>query len=255
MTVTLSALSGIVLTYMLIFCRIGAMVMLMPLIGDSSVPTRVRLLFAIGLSMAFAPTVASAYPQTAPLTVAALVVMIFKEILVGAVLGAMARLLTSALSVAGFFISNQIGMAMAQTLDPTSTNDQGALMGNFLSMLGIVAIFATNLHYLVINAVGSSYHLIPPGAVIPTNDLAELAVRYIADAFTLGFQLAAPFIVFGLVVNLSFGVLSRLMPQLQIFFVVMPINVILGLSLLAMIVGTMMTVYLDFFSSHMRMLQ
>lgn len=255
MTITIASLNSIVLIYLLVFCRVGGMVMLMPAIGDSLVPTQVRLVFAVALSFVMTPSLAQNYHIVSPNSEVALALLVIHELIIGILIGLMARMLNSVFSVAGFFIANQSGLSMAQTFDPSSTSDQGAILGNFLQLMGTVVIFATNLHYLVISAVGGSYHLIPPGAALPTSDMAQLTLDYICDAFRLGFQLAAPFIVFGLVINLSFGVLSRLMPQLQIFFVVMPINVMFGFSMLAMFLGTMISVYLDFFSSHMKMLQ
>jgi flagellar biosynthesis protein FliR len=254
-TVTLPALNGLVLVYFLVFARVGSMVMLMPAVGDRTIPSRIRLMFALAVTVAFAPTVAPSYPQTTPNSVVALAVLLTQEIVVGVVIGTMSRIIMSALSVGGFMIANQIGLAMAQTFDPASPADQGAIIGNFLSMLGTVVVFATNLHYLAIGAVSGSYHLMPPGAALPTADIAELTIRYVSGAFLLGFQLAAPFLVFGFVVNAGFGVLSRLMPQMQIFFVVMPINILMGFSLLALFLGTMITLFLDFYSGQMGMLQ
>lgn len=257
MHITLPNLTGIFLVYFLVFARVGGMVMLMPGVGESSVPARVRLMFALGLAIVMAPSVASAYPNTNPLSLIALIILLVQELVVGVLLGTMARMITSALSVGGYLIANQVGLSMAQTVDPgsSSSNDQGAVLGNFLTMIGLVAVFATNLHHLLIGAIGGSYHIIPPGSQLPTADMAELAIRFTSAAFVLGFQLAAPFLVFGFVVNLAFGVLSRLMPQLQIFFIVSPVSLLLGFTLLALFLGTIITLYLDFFSGQMGMLQ
>ena len=104
--------------------------------------------------------------------------------------------------------------------DPRSdpNGQQGAVVGNFFSLLGVVLIFATNLHHLAIGAIAGSYHLIPPGTSLPTGDMAQLTIRLVSGSFALGFQLAAPFLVFGFAVYAGFGVLSRMMPQLQVFF-------------------------------------
>jgi flagellar biosynthesis protein FliR len=255
MTITIPALSGIVLAYLMVFARVGAMVMLLPAIGERTVPPPVRLILALAISLALAPSVASAYPDTRPLNEAALAILLMREITIGVLIGMMSRLIVSALSVAGNLIANQSGLGYATAFDPTSTADNGAVVGNFISLLGTVVIFATNLHYLAIGAVAGSYHLIPPGGEIPTGDLAELSIRYVGGAFALGFQLAAPFLVFGFVINAAFGVMSRLMPQLQIFFIVMPVSTIVSFLLLALMLGTMMTLYLDFYSGQMHLLQ
>jgi len=251
MTVTLPALSGTVLVYLLVFARTGAMVMLLPPFGDVGVPARVRLILALAISLALTPMVSASYPQTAPQSVAVLTVLIAEEITVGVLIGTMARIIMSAVSVAGFLIASQTGLSYAETLDPTSHGEKGAVIGNFLSMLAIVLIFGANLHHLAIGAVAGSYHLIPPGTALPTADMAELAIRMVSGAFALGFQLAAPFLVFGFAVNAGFGVLARMMPQLQVFFVAMPVNILVGFVVMTLLIGTMMTLFLNFYATQM----
>ena len=138
MTITLPGLSGAVLVYLLVFARTGAMVMLLPAIGDTSVPPRVRLMLALAISLALAPTVAGSYPQQAPASALALGLLIAQEVTAGILIGAMARIIVSALSVTGFLIASQTGLAYAETLDPTSHGQQGAVVGTFFSLLGVV---------------------------------------------------------------------------------------------------------------------
>lgn len=251
MHITLPSLSGAVLVYLLVLCRSGSMLMLLPPIGDANVPSRVRLMLALALTFALAPTVTSAYPNIAPRTVVALGVMIAQEVTAGIMIGALARIIMSAMTIAGNMIANQIGLAYAEALDPTQHGQQGAVLGNFLSMLAVVLIFGANLHHLAIGAVAGSYHLIPPGTSLPTGDMAELATRLVSGSFALGFQLAAPFIVFGFAVNAGFGILARMMPQLQVFFVAAPVNILVGFVVLTLIIGTMMTLFLNFYGQQM----
>jgi len=251
MTLHLPELSGLVLVYLLVFARTGAMVMLLPAIGEASVPPMVRLALALAISLALAPTVAGSYPQAAPQTTLALALMIAQEVTAGVLVGTMARIIMSALQVAGTLIATQTGLAYAQTIDPTSQGEQSAIVGNFLSLLGVVLIFATNLHHLAIGAVAGSYHLIPPGARLPTADMAELSIRLVSGAFALGFQLAAPFLVFSFAFSVGLGVLSRLMPQLQIYMVAMPVNILVGFVLMALILGSLMTLFLNFYTGQM----
>jgi len=251
MTITLPGLSGSILVYLLVFARTGAMVMLLPAIGESSVPGRVRLMLALAISLALAPVVSASYPQQAPSSALALGILIAQEVTVGILVGTMARIIMSALSTAGFLIASQTGLSYAQTIDPTSNGQQGVSVGNFFSLLGVVLIFATNMHHLAIGAISGSYHLIPPGTTLPTADMAELTIRLVSGSFALGFQLAAPFLVFGFAVNAAFGVLARLMPQLQVFFVAMPINILVGFLLLVLLLGSMMTLFLNYYSGQM----
>jgi flagellar biosynthetic protein FliR len=251
MHIHLPALSGLVLVYFLVFARTGAMVMMLPAIGETSVPPMVRLVLALAISLCLAPTVASAYPQGEPASILALGLLVAEEITAGILVGAMARIVMSALQVAGTLIATQTGLAYAQTVDPTSQGEQSAVISNFLSLLGVVMIFATNLHHLAIAAVAGSYHLIGPGAALPTGDMAELVIRLVSGSFALGFQLAAPFLVFGFALSVGIGVLARMMPQLQIYFVAMPLNIMVGFLLMALIIGGMMTLFLTYYTGQM----
>jgi flagellar biosynthetic protein FliR len=244
-------LSGLILVYLLVFARTGAMVMLMPAVGEASVPPMVRLVLAMAISLALAPTVQSAYPQTAPTTSTMLALLIAQEVTAGILVGTMARIIMSSLQVAGTLIATQTGLAYASTVDPTSHGEQSAIIANFFSMMAVVLIFATNLHHLAIAAVAGSYHLIPPGGTLPTGDMAELAIRLVSGAFALGFQLAAPFLVFGFALSVGLGVLAKLMPQLQIYMVAMPANILIGFILMALIIGSLMTVFLNFYTGEM----
>lgn len=251
MTIHLPELSGAVLVYLLVFARTGAMVMLLPAIGEASVPPMVRLVLALAISLALAPTVSAAYPQAAPASALALGLLVAQEVTAGILVGTMARIVMSALQVAGTLIATQTGLAYAQTVDPTTQGQQSAVIGNFFSLLAVVLIFATNLHHLAIGAVAGSYRLIPPGAALPTADMAQLAIRLVSGSFALGFQLAAPFLVFGFALSVGIGVLARLMPQLQIYFVAMPINILVGFLLMVLLLGSLMTLFLTYFSGEM----
>ena len=250
MTVHLANLSGMVLVYALVFARTGSMVMLLPAIGEAGIPSRVRLALALAVSFAMTPVVAHLYPQEMPQSVMAFGLMLSQEITAGVLVGLMSRIIMSALSVAGTVIAMQTGLSYAQSIDP-SMGEQAAIVGNLLSMLGAVLIFATDLHHLAIGAIQGSYTLIPPGASLPTGDMAELAVRLVSGSFGLGLQLAAPFIVFAFAVNAATGVLARMMPQMQVFFVAMPINVLVGFMLLSLLIGSMMTLFLNFYAAQM----
>ena len=251
MHVHLPDLSGLVLVYLLVFARTGAMVMLLPAIGETSVPPLVRLVLALAISLSLAPTVESAYPQTAPASSMALGLLIAQEATAGILVGTMARIIMSALQIAGTLIATHTGLAYAQTVDPTSHGEQSAIIGNFFSLLAVVVIFATNLHHLAIGAVAGSYHLIPPGGTLPTGDMAELTIRLVSGSFALGFQLAAPFLVFSFALSAGLGVLARLMPQLQIYMMAMPVNIIVGFILMSLILGSLMTLFLNFYTGQM----
>ena len=250
MAIHIPALSGLVLVYLLVFARVGSMIMLLPAIGTNGIPSRVRLVLALAISVCLAPSVAAQYPQAAPANVMALGLLIAQEATCGILVGAMANIVMSSLQVAGYLIATQTGLAFAQTLDPTQ-GTQAAIVGTFFSMLGVAVVFATDLHHLAIAAILGSYKLLPPGGALPTGDMAELTVRLVSGAFALGFQLAAPFLVFSFAITIAIGALGRMMPQFQVFFIATPINIVVGFLLLMLLLSSMMTLFLDNYATTM----
>jgi flagellar biosynthetic protein FliR len=176
----------------------------------------------------------------------ALLVMFVYEILIGIVLGATARVALAALQVAGAVIAQQLGLGFVTSVDPTQ-GQQGVVIGNFLTMLGITMLFATDSHHLIIAALNDSYSIFSPGEVMPSGDVAALATRAFAAAFKIGMQLSAPFLVFGLVFNIGLGVLARLMPQMQVYFVGVPLSILAGFLIFAVVLTAMMGSFLDYF--------
>jgi flagellar biosynthesis protein FliR len=243
--IDVSFLPALAAAFLLVFARIGTMIMLMPGLGEVNIPTRIRLGIALALTLILLPLHRAAY-QVNLENLAPLPVLLVHEILVGLILGATARVTISALTVAGSVIAQQLGLGFVTAVDPTQ-GQQGIVVGNLLTILGITLIFATDLHHLVIAALTESYTIFKPGELIPSGDVASLATRTFALAFKIGVQLSAPFLVFGLVFNLGLGVLARLMPQMQVYFVGAPLSILLGFLILVAVIATMMGMFLDYF--------
>ncbi len=242
MKIDVSFLPALAATFMLVFARIGTMVMLLPGLGELAVPVRVRLAVALVLTAVLVPLHRSAYTLDLK-AFGPVMALLVEEILIGAVLGLTARLTISALQVAGSVVAQQLGLGFVTAVDPTQ-GQQGVILGNFLTMLGLVLVFAVDLHHLVIAALNDSYALFRPGEIPLLGDVAALTTQTVANAFRIGIQLSAPFLVFGLLFNLGLGVLSRLMPQMQVFFVGMPLSILVGFLILLVVVGAMMATFL-----------
>ena len=245
MRIDVSLLPALGAAFMLAFARVGAMVMLLPGFGEVNIPVRVRFGIALMLTLILLPLHRAAYHVDMN-SMPALVVLMIHEIVIGIVLGATARVTLSALQVAGSIIAQQLGLGFVTSVDPTQ-GQQGVLIGNFLTLLGIALLFATDTHYLVIAALSDSYRIFAPGELMPSGDVAALATRAFAAAFKIGLQLSAPFLVFGLVFNIGLGVLARLMPQMQVYFVGVPLSIFTGFMILAAVLATMMGTYMDYF--------
>jgi flagellar biosynthetic protein FliR len=160
------------------------------------------------------------------------------EFVIGLLIGTVARILMTALDTAGMIIANTSGLANAQVFNP-SMAAQGSVVGAFLSVTGVLFIFATNLHHMLIYGLVESYQMFPIGSIPDSGSMADLIARTVSVSFMTGLQMAIPFIVLTLMVNILMGVLSRLMPQLQVFILVLPVQIILTLLVLSLTLSSM----------------
>jgi flagellar biosynthetic protein FliR len=249
MRIDVSLLPTLAAAFMLVFARVGAMVMVLPALGESNIPVRIKLAIALLLTLIILPLHRAAYTIDTQ-SITPLLIMMLHEIIVGVVLGATAQVAMSALQVAGSIIAQQLGLGFVTAVDPTQ-GQQGVVIGNFLTLLGVTLLFATDSHHLVIAALNDSYSIFSPNDVVPTGDVAALATRAFVAAFKIGMQLSAPFLVFGLVFNIGLGVLARLMPQMQVYFVGVPLSILAGFLIFSAVLAAMMGTFLDYFISVM----
>src|SRR6478752_4973855 len=160
MRIDISFLPALATAFMLTFARVGAMVMLMPGVGELNVPSRVRLTIALALTAILLPAHQKAYTVDLK-TFGPVLVLLFQELVIGAVLGLTARLAISALQITGSIVAQQLGLGF----------------------------FAADLHHLAIAAMNDSYTIFQPGALPLMGDAAQHVTRVIATAFRIGVQL------------------------------------------------------------------
>lgn len=233
---------SVALVFLLMFARLGTMMMLMPGFGERSLPMRFRLMAALLVTVALLPLQQGNYTVDTS-NAALMVMMLFIELAIGFTLGLAIRLSLSCLNLAGNVIAQSIGLGFAMQYDPTQ-GQQGAVVGNFLSLLGLTLIFAADLHHGAIGALSNSFAVLKPGVLPPVGDAAKFMLMAAEQAFRVGVQLSAPFLVFGLVFNAGLGILSKMMPQMQVFFVGMPLSILAGYIILLAVIGVIMNVYL-----------
>jgi flagellar biosynthesis protein FliR len=237
----------------LLFARLGAVMMLAPGWGEQMAPTSLRLAAAILVTAVLAPSLAGQTPP-APDNIIAGLPLIISEIIVGLVLGGGARIMMSALQVAGATAGLASGLGFAQQVDPVA-NQQAAIFSSFFSMMGVVLVMQAGLHRMMIQAAADSYVVFPPGHLPPIGDTSTFVINAVADAFRLGIQIAAPVLVFSLIFNMSLGLVARLIPQIQIFMIAMPLSVMLGVSVIALGLGGGLMVWVDEMGRQVRFLQ
>jgi flagellar biosynthetic protein FliR len=227
----------------LVFARLAAIIMLIPGIGESFIPPRIRLALALSMSLMLMPVVGALVPAI-PATVSGVAGAVIKETLIGLMIGAILRLFMGSLATAGEVVSIQTTLSFAQTTNP-SLGQPTPTLATFLGLLGIVLIMTTDLHHLFLSAIVRSYTLFPFTRAVQVADAGQLAVQTVGSSFALGIQLAAPVVVFSLVFNIATGLVGRVMPQFQIFFVATPLMVLMGLSIFALSLGVIGMVWLD----------
>lgn len=238
-----------VFAFLLVFVRIGTAAMIMPGLGDSFVPQNIRLYIALGLSLVLFPVIMPYVPSPIP-PLAIMFALIIMEFVVGLFVGTVARVLMVALDTAGMLISMSSGLANAQVFNP-SLAGQGSIAGAFLSVTGVVLLFTTNLHHLLIYGLVESYVMFPVGGVPDTGGMAEMMARAISASFLTGFQIAIPFIVLSLLIYIGMGVLTRLMPQIQVFILALPLQIMLSLLTLALTISALLLFWVARFESGM----
>ena len=242
-------LAGGIFAVLLVFARVGSALLLLPGFGDSYTPARVRLFLALGFSLVIGPALKDRLPAL-PSEPGQLFVLIGIEIMIGLFLGTVARMLINALEIGGMIIATQIGLSSAVIFNPQLAT-QASLPGSLLSLAAVLLIFVTDLDHMLIRALLESYDAFPVGPHLPIGDLSDVVTHAVANSFLIGVQISAPFLIVGLLLYMGLGLLSRLMPQIQIFFVSMPLQVGLGLAVFAAVIPAILIFWLDHFESGM----
>lgn len=216
--------------FLMVFLRVGSALMIMPGFMSSYINTQIRLSVALAVSWIMMPVIT---PHLAPQPAesAALIQFVLTEITIGIFLGLVMQILFAALNLSGSLAGQAIGFGNAQIFDPTFQT-QTVVVESFLSIIAITVVFITNLHHLMLTAVADSYHLFPAGAQLPWGDFSENLSSTLNSSFIMGFKIASPFVAFTIVFYVGMGLVSRLMPQLNIFFLSLPLQIYLGLGLL-----------------------
>jgi flagellar biosynthetic protein FliR len=230
----------------LVFVRIGAIVSLMPGFSAAYVSVRVRLMLALAIAVMLTPVLADTLPPP-PSSVAGLGLLVLGETVVGVFIGCIGRILLAALHAAGTMAAYYSSLANAIAQDPVS-DQQSSTMAGFFATFGMVMLFVTDLHHLLLRAMLDSYELFPAGGLPPVADLAQAMGRLLADSFLVALQLTAPFLVIGIGYQVGVGLLSRLMPQLPVFFFGLPVQIGLQLWVTMLTISGIMIVFLNYFA-------
>jgi flagellar biosynthesis protein FliR len=232
-----------IFTISVVFSRLGAMIMTLPGIGETYVAVRSRLLFSLTASIVITPLVSRAIPEI-PSSISQLFIILVIEILVGVFIGSICKIFIQSMQIAGTIISTQSALGAALLFDPNQ-GAQGAIIGNFLTIMAVTLFFSTGLHHVLIQGIVQSYDTFVPGNFLIAGDLLEVAARTLSSSFVIAFKIASPTIVVGFMIMIGAGILSRLMPGMQVFFILTPAQIILVFMILSSTLAVSITWYMN----------
>ncbi|MBE9605782.1 flagellar biosynthetic protein FliR [Acetobacteraceae bacterium H6797] len=236
----LAALPLLAFQAVVIFARMGAAVMLLPGIGEAELPAPVRLGIGVGFVPVLLPVLGDSLP-TVPDALPDIARLLLVEIGIGIWIGSLARVAMLGLSIAAQFIAGAMGLTSALVQDP-ALGQGGTALSRLIGLAAVVMVMTTGLHHLAIAAMAESYAVLPAGLGFPAEEVAQSIVAAGADNLGLALRLSAPFLVGAVIANVGLGLLARLAPQIQVYFVAVPGQVLAGIALLALLMPAFMGV-------------
>ncbi len=232
--------SSYIYVLLLIFCRITAIFLFAPIFSDSQIPKKVSIIFAFFCSLLIYPVVMNLENIDIPKTALLLGYNVVLEVLIGAFIGLYLRLIIAVAHIFGYIISTTIGLSAATLLDP-SQSTQGTLIGNFLTMLIIVLMFSLGVDHAFIKTLVFSYKKFSLGSFTEFySDITTSIIQSVSTSWMLAMKASVAFMIAGIVINVSAGILAKLMPQIQAFFLVMPLQLLIGFFLLSITLSSVM---------------
>lgn len=232
--------------YVLVFVRIAGIISFNPIMSRNNIPNmaRVGLIFFSTICIAPSAMIDSEFS----VNTISLVVSIGRELLVGFVLAYVFNIFYYMLFAASDVLDMQFGFSMAKVMDP-GTNVQTAVTGNILNFFFIGYLFATDTHRLLIRLIIFSYDVIPVGASsLVIDGLPEFAFEIFRTAFMLAMRLTFPFVAVELIVELSLGIMMKLIPQIHVFVINMQIKIVISLAMLYLLSGPIASFFDNYIS-------
>jgi flagellar biosynthetic protein FliR len=219
---------AILVAAILVFVRVGGVMALLPGFGEQVIPARIRLAATVAFTLVVWPMLA---PELAHIDPARpFLALLVIEATIGLMLGLAIRLMVMALQLAGVIAAQST--SLSQMFGSGLAPEPMPAIGNILMFAGITFALAAGLHVKAAVTMARSYEILPVGLPIPAEDVARWGTARVAQAFALGFSLAAPFVIAAFAYNLALGVINRAMPQLMVSFIGAPAIPAGGLLLL-----------------------
>jgi flagellar biosynthetic protein FliR len=215
---------------LLLMFRTGAFLTTIPVFGHVSVPRIVRIWLILTLTVLMFPSAAVAADRM-PSTTLGLMIVILSELVVGFLMGFTVVAFFSAVQFAGHLIGLEMGLAVANIFDPMSAG-QISVIGEFYYLLSLLIFLLINGHHYALETLIRSFELVPLGGAVFEQDIGRFLTNLTAMVFTLAIKLSAPVVITLLIVNVVLGILSRTVPQMNVFIVGFPLSIGVGLAVI-----------------------
>jgi flagellar biosynthetic protein FliR len=213
--------------FFLIFLRVGAILMSMPIFKSKSIPVLFKFGLALAASIILFPLLdLKAFPVLANL--GNFVIGAIGEILLGITIGMAVNLIFVGLQMAGQISGYQMGMALARVMDP-SAGQQVPLLAQFFQLFAFLIFLSINAHHWFLMALADSFQLVPPFGFKISGSLIEQLIHIAGNMFVIAIKVGAPVIAALLLTSVAFGLIARTVPQMNVLFVAMPLKIIIGL--------------------------
>jgi flagellar biosynthetic protein FliR len=216
-----------IIGFMLVVARLSGLFLIAPVFSSQRIPPRIKIMALLAFAATLTPVIAPSTREL-PTGVFDLVVAIGIESIIGLAIGFSVAIVFSAVQVAASFIDTSIGFAMANMIDPLN-NAQGAVLGSFYSLMATLTFLAVNGHHWMLAGFKRSFDVIPLGAMPDIQQMSSNLFAAFGQLFAMAFQIAAPVLMTLLLVDLVLGIVSRVVPQMNVFFVGVPLKIGVGL--------------------------
>lgn len=222
-----------VIGFMLVVARLSGLFLIAPVFSSPMIPPRIKLMALLALAATITPIVAPQSQVTVPDGILPLLLAIFTESIIGFALGFSVAIVFSAVQVGASLIDTSIGFSMANIIDPLN-NAQGAVLGSFYSLVATLAFLAVNGHHWLLAGFKRSFDTVALGATPDIERMMTNLFSTFGSLFAMAFQIAAPVLVTLLLVDVVLGIIARVVPQMNVFFVGIPLKI--GVGLVAIII-------------------
>lgn len=241
-----------VLAAFLVFCRVGACLMLVPGIGGRHLPAHLRLFLALAISLAFAPLVAAGIEaHIAALGQGALIGMMLSELATGALIGLLARIYILALQGLATAIAQAIGIATMPGIS-VEEDDPGPTIATLFAFTATTLIFMSDQHLEFVRGLIESYRRAPPGTVFVGRAALSDVVDQLTATFLLALRIASPFLIYSMLVNFAVGITNKFTPQIPVYFIATPFVTAGGMILLYVTIEQMLSGFLMAFAAWLK---